>query len=280
MIRLAVAALALASSVIAQDATTTETDAPKPGTLIACVPENPNFPYYRGATDPAADYPGLYLELIDRIAEHSAIPIDVRRAPWARCMGELRTGQVNMVFTASYLPEREALGCYPMRATGRADRDRMLISHPYHLYVRKADAQRIRITNGQIEGLETPVAVRAGQSIAVVLGRLGVDYSESRSNAIVFRQLQNGRVDAAAMIGNIGDAFIMDMPELMRLEPPLVTRDYYLIMDHASCLADGAAEPIWASMVAIRDSAWFEERLQQYRQQARWFNQDRDHTER
>lgn len=279
MIRLVVALLALAGSVTAQDATTTETDAPKPGTLIACVPENPNFPFYRGATDTATEFPGLYLELIERIAEYSAIGIDMRRAPWARCMNELRAGQVNMVFTASYLPEREALGCYPMRATGRPDRDRMLISHPYYLYVRKADADRIQIEDGQIKGLTTPVAVRAGQSIAMVLAGRGVDYSESRSNSIVFRQLQSARVDAAAMIGNIGDAIIMDMPDLMRLEPALVTRDYYLIMNHASCLADGAAEPIWAALVAIRDSVWFEQRLQQYRQQARWFNQDRDHTE-
>ena len=279
MIRLVAALLVLTGSVNAQDAAPSQQDTSPSKPLIACLPENPNFPYYRRVSDTEQDFPGLYLELIDRISQTSGVELQVRRAPWTRCMSELRVGEVNMVFSASYLPEREALGCYPMLAPQQPDPSKRLIRHAYHLYIRQHDAERIEVRDQQIIGLTTPIAIRAGQSIAAVLAEREIAFSEMRSNSIVFRQLSIARVDAAAMIRNIGDAIIQDMPELVRLDPPIATRDYYLIMDHAGCQPGGLAEQLWAAMVTLRDGPWFEQRLQEYREQASWLNQDRDHSE-
>lgn len=60
--------------------------------------------------------PGIMVEMI-RLIE-TRVPnlrITFSRKPWARCLAELESGDVDAIFSSSFKPERMKIGVYPMK---------------------------------------------------------------------------------------------------------------------------------------------------------------------
>jgi polar amino acid transport system substrate-binding protein len=186
--------------------------------------------------------------------------------PWKRCLEQVQDGSMDGAAGASFLPERLAIGVYPTDADGKPDPSRRIAMNGYHLYVPKGsplgwDGQHFSNLNG-------PIATIIGYSIVEQLKTAGVTVYETSGGAdqtlALFRLVLGGHAAAAAMISAGGDMVLRNHPEiadqLVKYPVPLVQKPYYVIFSHQFYEPHrAAAEQIWDSLAALRDSDEYKE---------------------
>lgn len=179
------------------------------------------------------------------------ITVRLQRMPGRRCLLELQSGRLDAHAGLSATTERLQQLRYPMR-DGQVDASLRLNQERYHWYVQQASAWR---WDGQrLSGGEAAPRVGAVMGYAVVplLRDAGHRVEEVTQDAqAVLRMLELRRLDAAALLASDADPALPD--GLRRLDPPLLVRDYHLVLAPAFADAQPAlAQRLWASMPALR----------------------------
>lgn len=201
---------------------------------------------------------GLNQEMLRKVEQRLGLRFSIERQPWRRCLQSLRNNQVDGAFKASFSAERQEFAHYPMR-DGRVDPSRRMLDERYYLYRRLGasvtwDGQTLA-TGGR------PVGAQAGFSIVPWLAERGVQVDDGTRHAeAVLAKLMNGRIGAAALQAQQAEHLLKRNPawaaELERLEPPLLSKPYYLLLSRAWVAREPAlAERVWNTIATVRESA-------------------------
>lgn len=222
----------------------------------------PNPPRHLGeGTAIDWDRPGLTPELLKQVGARLRVNLDFRRVPWKRGLLLIETGEVDAIFHSSFVVERETIGAYPKTADGRPDDRRALFTQSYALFVTKGSSVTWDgITIGGLEG--RPVGATAGYSVVGDLERRGVPVEPGRVPALNLAKLIEGRIAAYAELENLAGEIIRRDPgqygSVVKLEPPLITKPYYLMLSHSFVRRDPAlAEAVWSAIAEVRASDEF-----------------------
>jgi polar amino acid transport system substrate-binding protein len=218
--------------------------------------EDKDTPDHTGEGAVPARDPGIAVEMVALLAEHiPELRIRFARRPWARCLAELGAGQADAIFSSSFKPERQQIGAYPMQ-DGRPDRRARLDTKSYSLYKLRG---RALSWNGQHFSPQRPdiIAMR-GYSIVDDLRALGAEVREVEHSALAYRMLLRERVDGFAQLTPVGDYTLARTPEfgaIVKLEPPLIVKDYYLQIGHDfQRRHPGMSRRIWSTLGQIREA--------------------------
>lgn len=200
--------------------------------LRFCYEDKPLEPFYRGyGADIPKKFPGATIEHLRQLA--AAVPdvnLQLERSPWKRCLAKLQAGQVDALI-ASYQPEREQIGQYPM-ADGQPDPSRAFSQHQTCL-VKKAESSWT--WDGQrVSGIDSLVVARPlGYAPLIVPGPQQVIMHYTLSGTMDLELLRAGRIHAVTTLCKIAgqpviSSVIHDLG-LQVLQPPLHSNTGYLI---------------------------------------------------
>ncbi|MEQ8588031.1 MAG: transporter substrate-binding domain-containing protein [Thalassobaculaceae bacterium] len=208
------------------------------------------------------DRPGLTLELLKKLGRRLEVNLKLERYPWKRGLYLVETGEADGIFHASYKPEREAIGVYPKTEAGAPDPSRAIFVQSYALHVLRGSA--VRWDGTTISGLDgKAVGATAGYSVVGDLNALGVDVETGKIQEINLNKLVAGRIAAYAELENMAAAAIAANPaayaDVVKLDPPLVSKPYYLLLSHAFADRDpGLAEAVFDTIRSINADPAFQ----------------------
>jgi polar amino acid transport system substrate-binding protein len=229
----------------------------------------PNPPYYLGSgTSIDWDKPGIVLEVFKSLENRLAVQVHFVRNPWERGLGLLQANQVDGVFNASFRPERMELGVYPMK-DGNIDPSKRTFTNAYFLY--KLKDSPLQWDGEQFSNLNGDIGAVRGYAVVGDLEEMGVNVYEGPDQLDNLRKLAQGRLAGVADIGTMIDLYLRDYPEelgdIVKVEPPLREKDYYLILSHHFVQQHPQlATDIWNEIERIRESGEYDEIAEGYRQ--------------
>jgi polar amino acid transport system substrate-binding protein len=204
-------------------------------TIVTFSYENkPNPPYYLGSgTDINWDKPGITLEVLKSLENTLNVQVRFVRNPWQRGLSLLEENQVDGVFHASFKPERMELGVYPMK-DGEVDPSKRIMTNAYYLY--KLKDSPLQWDGEKLNNLDGEIGAIIGYAIVGDLQEMGISVYEGENQIDNFRMLLRGRLVGVAAIGTMNDLYLEAHPEefgeIVKVEPPLSTKDYYVILSH------------------------------------------------
>jgi len=216
--------------------------------------------------DEGAPRPGPVVDLLQATADLVGPPIVFIRRPWSRALSLVEIGQADAVFDASYKAERAAYAVYPTDAAGALDASRRLYARTYAFFARRGDD--LEWTGETLGPAPVAVAYQQGFAIADRIEALATRTETVANQRGLIGLLRAGRVDAAANLRDATWALARRMgvvDELVELEPPIETRDYYLIFSKATYAArEAEVEAFWDGLRAVRESPRWREILAAY----------------
>lgn len=212
------------------------------------------FPNYVGDGPDVPDRPGVSVELVRLAAESLGHQVRLQRWPWSRCLLLLKEGKVDGIFNSSFKTERLENGVYPMK-DGKPDAARRITTISYSLYRRIGTP----VTwNGKgFDGLTGTIGAPLGFSIVDDLTKLGVKVEPAPDTTLNLKKLQAGRLIGVAAQDITADQLLAGggFTDLEKVAPPIVQKDYFLMLSHQLVAADPvAAEQIWTRLGELRAS--------------------------
>lgn len=218
--------------------------------------EDKDTPAHTGAADVPADNPGITVEMLQLLPQRiPQLQIVFSRKPWARCLLELESGAADAVFASSFKPERLKLGVYPMK-DGKDDRRYRIDIKSYSLYKRKG--ARFGWDGSRFSYIHNGIVAMRGYAIVDDLKKMGVEVTEVDKSESAFRMVLAGRVDGFAQLTEVGDYTLKKNPafnSLVKVEPPIVVKDYYLQISHQfQAKHPELTQTIWQALADIRDA--------------------------
>lgn len=195
--------------------------------------------------------PGIAIEMIESAAKTCGVAVEFSRYPGGRLLALIGDNTIDGVALLSFSPERLAKAAYPMKGDA-ADPAYQMASLSYAFYVR-SDSE-VMWDGKSIHGLARPIGANLGWSIVEDLKKMQLPVEPAKDTQNNFNKLLLGRVDAVAMHTTIGDAYLTEhgiAPRVKRLDPPISTKPYYLVLsrawhdqypDTAQCLWQSLAE--------------------------------------
>jgi polar amino acid transport system substrate-binding protein len=214
------------------------------------------FPYYMGESSKVlSQNPGAAVELIQLIeSKVPGVKVVLKRYPWKRCLNELEKGTVDGAFNASFKEARLKFGAYPWVAD-HVDPDRRLTTIAYYFYKKKGT--EFSWDGKNVSGANSSVGAPAGYSIVGDLKKMGLKVSESSSSETNLKKLTSGRVSAVALQEVTGDYYInkdSKFSTIEKVEPPLKTKPYYLMISHQfKNKHPDLAKKIWSAVAELRE---------------------------
>jgi len=213
------------------------------------------------------DRPGLNILLMNSVEKIIGVKLELVQRPWKRCQAELKNGEVDGIFSASYKKERLELGVYPM-AGDKLDESKAVMTDSYSLYRLKGSRAQWDGKNLTINGL---VGAQSGYSVIGQLKELGAkvdDGTGSADNNLL--KLLAGRVDAVALQTLEADNLIAANPtfatKVEKVTPPLVVKPFYLMLSKQFNAKFGDfCKEIWAAVAQVRDSADFKSKTRDFK---------------
>jgi polar amino acid transport system substrate-binding protein len=203
--------------------------------LRICATETPGVPaevWRQAGLRPAADgsVDDFVLALVARRLQ---LTIALTIAPSRRCPLGVIDGHFDGVLSLSPTPERMSWGRYPMRK-GEPDESLRYLRTGYSLYMRQEGPWRWdgRELQG---GSRPPVGMITGYSGVPLVRQRGLEVVETTAApTALLRMLAAGRFDLVALPDSDGQLVLARDAalnrSLVRLEPPVVERDYYLVL--------------------------------------------------
>jgi len=248
-----IAGLAIVSESIAADLT------------FACENKQ-DFPTVMGnSTDIPKEKPGLGIEAVYELEKRLNIKINLKRLPWKRCLAEMKKGNVQGIFTASYKEKRKEFGKYP-EVDGKVDPSRRFTSASYALYRMKGSDVKFDGNKFDIKG---KIGAPSGYSIVDDLKKRGLDVDEGPSTENDFKKMMKGRIKAVAALEMTGDYYLMINDEMNqkieKVEPLIVEKPYYFMLSYQFYDSNKElAEKIWNTIADIRRDPDFQKLLKHY----------------
>jgi polar amino acid transport system substrate-binding protein len=226
-----------------------------PVEILVAYESTPLPPYYFGDTVDIPEQPGIAVELLMLLDKQMPeIRITFRRAPWKRCLMELKIGRVNGIFPASFKPERREIGVYPTH-NDQPDKTRALINLSYFLYALNDSP----ITwNGQQLVVDGTIGAPTSYSIVGDLKKMGHNVDDgARTTKKNLIKLQHKRVMAVAAQDVTADPLLESdnrFSDIVKLLPPLKTKPNYLMFSHQFVQQHPKlAERIWMTLKSVRE---------------------------
>lgn len=214
-----------------------------------------SFPFQMGNGTAVASPPGLSVDVIERAAKELNINIKYVRLPGKRVLHKIRANEVDGGFIFSYNQDRAKYAHYPI-ANQQADSALRIATLDYYLY--KLRQQPLFWDGKSYDAMEhLLVGAHQGFSIVKLLKSKGVGTLEKESTEKLFEMLQKRRVAAIAIQSNIANSFIEDnkLADVERVEPPISTKDYYLIFSHKfSQQNPELVKNLWGTIGEVRDA--------------------------
>ena len=225
--------------------------ADKPASLKLCYENEDVYPWV------LKDRPGLNIVFMNALAQKIGIKLELLPRPWKRCQEEVKAGELDGLFSASFKPDRLEIGAYPM-AGDKPDETRAVMFDGYTLY-------RLKGGSAQWDGKKLTVAgsvgAQPGYSIIDQLKALGAKVDDgSRSADDNLKKLIAGRVDAVALQTLEGENSVRNDPEFSSkveaVSPVLVSKPYFLMLSK-QLLAKypDFAKEVWSGVATVRESA-------------------------
>jgi polar amino acid transport system substrate-binding protein len=197
--------------------------------------------------------PGIAIEMAETAAKACDVVVSFARYPGGRLLALAGENTIDGVVMLSYNRERLALAAYPMKGDA-ADPDFQIASLSYAFYVRSDSG--ITWNGMEITGLTKPVGANFGWSIVDDLKKDGLAVEPAKDTANNFNKLLGGRIDAVATHTTIGDAYLTHhglAGRVKRLDPPISTKPYYLVLSRAWHESHpGVAQCLWQSIADQR----------------------------
>jgi len=218
--------------------------------------ETPNPPRHLGEGPLVPDPPGVTVDILRLAAERLGLNLELLRVPWARGLFMIETGQADAIFHSSFKNDRLLIGVYPM-VDGLPDESRSIFRQRYVFYVREGSG--VAWDGSVMTGLERSVGATTGYSVIDDLKALGLSVEPERNQIINFRKLQEGRIDAYAELQTMSDPYLTanggQIGGIVRLDPPIVEKAYYLMFSHQFYEAHAdLTEAFWDEIATINNS--------------------------
>jgi len=216
----------------------------RPSALHLCFDDDPN------------NKPAIFA-LLNRVSAALSVPFDIVRVPWARCLVDVQAGDQDGAIGASYLPEREAIGAFPMDGQGKPDSTKRISIEGYYLYTLK-DSD-IDWNGQQLSHRQGPIAVKINASIITKLKSLNVPVIEVNSGwDALFEMVVSHHAQATAMLSDRGDRALAQNKELSdqirKIPIALDEKPYYVMFSHQLRTADPSfTDEVWKTIEAVRE---------------------------
>lgn len=221
--------------------------------LRAAYEDTEQPPYYMGTGPEPAPAPGVSVEMLREAGREAEVEIQFQRMPWVRCQKSLQRGEVDLIFNASFKPERMEIGVYPM-VGGKPDPARRIDTIAYALYRLKGSP--VTFTGTGFTGLAGPIGAPAGYSILGDLKAMGVETESAPDSVTNFKKLASGRIPAVAALERIGDGLLAEFPQVEKMAPLLATKDYFVMASHQLYGAKSQlVDRLWLKLAEVRDRA-------------------------
>ncbi|WP_269530961.1 transporter substrate-binding domain-containing protein [Chitinimonas sp. BJYL2] len=224
--------------------------ADKPAMLKLCVDSTEVYPWVVDGRD------GLNIVQLKMVSQKLGTKFEFHRIPWARCLDEMRQGNMDGAFAASFKPDRLALGVYP-GGGDKPDESKHMMMDGYTLF--RAKGSTVSFDGKTISNLNGAVGAQQGYSVVDQLKGMGVRVDDgTRSADDTLRKLAAGRLGAAALQTLEGENSIR-LPEFAgkveKVSPPLVEKPYYLMLSKQLVAQNGAfAKEVWQTVATVRES--------------------------
>jgi polar amino acid transport system substrate-binding protein len=213
-----------------------------------------NFPYQAGNGVTIGEQPGTAIELLRMAAHDLGIELEFVRMPAMRLLVAMQSNDIDGSFIFSYKDDRLQYGSYPMR-DGKPDRARRITTINYSFY--KASQSNVHWNGTQLVNSTMPVGINTGFSIGDDLKKMGMTIDDgAKATGQNISKLQRGRISAYATLEDSADAYLLrfGITDVVKLTPPIVSRDYYLMLSKRFTEQHGElAERIWTRVGALRD---------------------------
>lgn len=210
---------------------------------------------------------GINFLLLKSVAkELPEVQFEFRSVPWKRCFNEMKDGAADGCFSASFSEERKEFGVYPM-LNNTIDDSKRLYTMSYNLYVKKENAEKIKLDGFKIIGLPVNgiIAAPSGWSIEKDLKDNGYKLDQSTDDYDAnFKKVQTERVFGYALLSSIGDEVLKNpqFTDVVAINKPLVSKNYYLMFSHQVFKKNPELiNKIWNKIAEIRDSADFKKQI-------------------
>lgn len=210
---------------------------------------------------------GLSNIMLLQVAKNLGLTIQTESMPWKRCLATVQAGKTDGAIAASFTAERLETGAYPMRTATEPDRKMRMSDETYVLFILKKDRPAMFWDGKHLISNNLPFAVQPGYSITGHLrDKMGVaiDDSDKQPEQLLRKVLQKNVV-AAALIAREGRRLLNDprfAGKITWLEPPLQSRDAYLLFSHAFVQKNPAlSKKIWAEIAKVRESATYQREM-------------------
>ncbi|MBI9085952.1 MAG: transporter substrate-binding domain-containing protein [Desulfobacterales bacterium] len=243
-------------------------------TLVLATDDTPGDPYIMGGgTGFHPTLPGIEIELYQMVARQMDLTVTFLRLPWKRCLQELKYGRVDGVFPASYKPEREAIGIYPMK-DGRPDFARSTRDGAYHLY--RPRGSKLLWNGTAFELLEDSareaIGVPLGWAIAGDLKQMGIQILERADPKDLLNMLAAGGLAGVVCLDTVIDAYLRETPRawtsIEKVDPPILEKPYYLVFSlQFEAKYPGLPEKIWDRIATIKGSEPYGKIIDRYTRQ-------------
>lgn len=193
--------------------------------LRFCYEDQELFPHYlKNDANVPQHRPGAAIEIMQALDEKlSGTVVEFSRAPWKRCLNELKLGKVDALI-GRYTPERAEFGMFPRGVNGAVDTAKALsvtsscFIHDVSLPL-KWDGVKLDVALPQ--ALIAPM----GYSVVKDLKSLGFDVYEASNVKLAHKLLFKGKFKVS-----LSDCHLTTMPSFIVENRTPVTREYgYLI---------------------------------------------------
>lgn len=212
-------------------------------------------PYYLGdGPSLASPNPGLSVEIIRAAAEGAGLKVVFSRQPWLRCLENLREGQIDALFNASFRSDRTRYGVYP--GNGVTPNHDLRIATMSYSFVRIKNAP-VHWNGSELSGNFAPIGVVHGFSVAGDLKDRNWPTQETGSTDQLMKMLEAGRVPIAALQTQTVTRLLENghYPGLELVTPPFLIKDYFVMLSRDFIAAHPAkAELFWAKIGEFRES--------------------------
>jgi len=199
--------------------------------------------------------PGILLEMLKLVEKKINIKIHFKRFPWKRALFELKEGNVDGLFEASFKKKRLEFGLYPLK-NGKVDEQRRTNYNSYYLYKRKKS--KLSWNGIFFKYASKGICAEREYSIVDDLRKKGVIVLELSETTKCLLLLNSNKVDGVAALQLAGDTIIKknkNMSNIVKVKPSLSTKAYYLMLSHQFVKKHPKiAEIIWDTIAEVRES--------------------------